>query len=225
MSFVALLLPIMVLLGGGGGKGKPSPEAKVMEKAKAPVDVGAILRLQSRSFMAHACPIGPDYALTAAHVVDAREQIEREQDNGKLMNGKKVDWAATPSRYESVDGRSRGQLTDLQEIFFDRDLAEVKGAFEGFYRVAATCPSQGDEVTFMGYQLDKGGAFTYPQIFNAHVLSSVAGEVEYDKAGHGGSSGSCVLNAQNEVVAINVGQWAEGHGVGVLVCGEWNPGF
>jgi V8-like Glu-specific endopeptidase len=49
--------------------------------------------------------------------------------------------------------------------------------------------------------------------------------VFYDKTAGPGSSGSCVLNERDEVVAINVGIWTHGPEaqtpVGVEIVGGW----
>jgi hypothetical protein len=69
----------------------------------------------------------------------------------------------------------------------------------------------------LGYRWD-GEHFFQPRIIRAKVLRVVAGHVVYEPGGQPGSSGSCVLNAQGQLVAINAFSGMDassGAGVGV----------
>ena len=182
--------------------------------------VGGIVRLQGRFGSGHACPIAPTLALTNAHMVDFREPTE------VIMDGNVLPPNPPPYRFESLDTASSGS-TWVKAVAMREDLAILEGEFKRFYPLAAECPLPDEKVINLAYSLDDKKGTLRPKVIESKVLVSVAGKIEYDESGSFGSSGSCVLNERDEVVAINsqvlIFPDKSMHGQGVLVCGKWQP--
>jgi hypothetical protein len=173
-------------------------------------DVSRIVRLSGRFAMGSGCPVGPRKILTAAHVIDPRPFDRTPLMRTYFAQGT-VTGLATPEYSHAV-----------------RDLALLEASVDvEFYPVAKAAPQAGDSLWLTGYDWrDVKRAFA-ERTWEVKALRSVAGSLLiYDPAGEPGTSGSCVLNAAGEVVAINVGGKGVGRmfdgevGVGVLVAGE-----
>lgn len=161
---------------------------------------GVVSLIGGKGEMAQGCPIAPDKALTNAHVV------------GDFV---RYTWEMCPAGVQSSGpGCTLGLLgepkTTVKDLF--RDLGYVvpyKGTFPRWYRIAQEQPQPGDKVKFRGWDFRKRKDAFAPRDFEATVIRIRNGHVIYWPPGVQGTSGSCVLNARNEVVGIN----AFGHGL------------
>jgi V8-like Glu-specific endopeptidase len=178
---------------------------------EGPPNVSRIVRLSGRWSLGSGCPVGPRKILTAAHVVDARPF-----DRG-------VPLAITYFAQGAITGRAYPEHS-----YSTRDVAVLSTELDiEFYPIAAKGPEPGEALYFTGYDWrDTKRAFA-ERTWEVKALRTAAGALLiYDPAGEPGTSGSCVLNAAGEVVAINVGGKEVGKtfagevGVGVLVAGE-----
>lgn len=176
-------------------------------------DPAGVLRLFGRLGGAHACPVGPTVALTAAHVVDPHW------------------WDNTvhplPMRYS--DGRGNGGI--LLPIMVDRsrDLAAMTPQgkpFEVWYPIVASAPALGERVWAFGYDFRRERNAYAPRTFLMGVLRTVATHVVLAPAVASGTSGSCVLNSRGETVAIIAwGLSTEDGGQAVGAVGVWGETF
>lgn len=173
---------------------------------EAAPDTSRIMHLIGRYGLAQACPIAPDTALTNGHVVDPRP----------------FDRTAPMTPYLwSLDSGQGGAVLPRYALG-ERDLAVLDGAGLDPYPVAQDAPAVGQRVWFVGYRYD-GRSTLKTEVIRATVLRVVAGHVIYMPGGRPGSSGSCVLNAAGEVVAINAGMFHDSEaGIGV---GVWRGVF
>lgn len=172
-------------------------------------DTSRVLRLVGRWSVAHACPVWPDTILTAAHVIEARP----------------LDLSVPiPYRYQDYSGHWGVVVPTKAERCSDLGFMSVKGTELGWYVRSDKEPQAGEKVWLVGYDWSsKGKAFT-EKLVEAKVVRVIAGHLLLDKSGEPGSSGSCVFNGRNEVVAINaaglpIGGSEAGWVVGVW--GEW----
>ena len=170
-----------------------------------PYPVGGIVRVIHRSGMGHGCPVGLELMLTAAHVPER---------NGSSAS---VAW----SDLAGNEGRAEPLRQDQS-----RDLALLKvtsGKLVTTFALAKLPPKVGDYVYVVGYSAPTGNMLKVNAV-QAKVLGTAAGHLWFSKSPGPGSSGACVLNAQREVVGVNVGGITEsGHGIAVAVWGIWAP--
>lgn len=179
--------------------------------ATAPEPAG--ITIVGRYGVGHACQVGPLVALTAAHVV-AR--------GSETFSMRWSDHAGNAGRLEAPAGPA-SKREDLAVMVSDRPFAR-------WYEVAKDAPKVGDIVTVTGFQWGGRGRVLLERVVVTRVARVVAGHLELRDGAKPGSSGSCVLNALGELVAINVGElpvdgsltmpagWAVG------VWGEWMAG-
>ena len=169
-----------------------------------------IVAVGGKKSFGHACPISKTEALTAEHV----STITR-------FNGTQVIFPLIWSDTEGGHGTVMEFMSDSR-----RDLSYVRvdeGEFARFFTVAKSEPMVGSHVLIVGFDFKKG---IIPRLVWARVLNITAGVLTYDDTPGPGSSGSCVLNEQGEVVAINIGQfnidnYSKPVGLGHLITGEW----
>ena len=176
----------------------------------APNDAG-ILSLMGRFEDGHACAVSPTLALSCAHLPDVRPF---DHDTGLYA-----------TRYEDGAGAS-GVLSPIY-VTSSCDLAMYSGEFNHYYVLAKAPPALGEHLRLMGYDWrDKRRAFG-PRPISAKVLRVIAGHLilDTDPVTEPGSSGSCVLNDRDEIVAINCFgkqmKSLEQVGIVVGVWGEW----
>lgn len=176
-------------------------------------DVSGILHLVGRFSSAHACPVAAGLAFTSAHVVDPRPF--------------EADVALVPFRY-STDAGGEGILTpESSRGGEDLATASLTPPVTRFYPIADRPPGFAENVWFIGYDFRGQRDAFATRVFRTRVLRVVAGLVVLKDEPPEGSSGSCVLNAKGEVVAIidfGLGL-ADGRAIGgaVGVWGRWNP--
>lgn len=172
------------------------------------IDTSGVAAIFGRFSMGHGCPIGPDTMYTAAHVVSPAPFS---------------DFGTPPVRW-SMKG-SAG-IAYVQEIDPSADLALLKSvqAFPKWYKIAEDPPKVEDRVAVVGYDFSRPSKAFMDKIFLFKVTWVVAGHLLYDGSGEAGSSGSCVLNENDEVVGINIGYTIMNNlkkaGMGV---GLWKP--
>lgn len=203
LALVLLALPVM----NGCGPVAMGMNTAMLEQD--PVDTSRILRLMGRYSAAHACPM-TDMVLTCAHVADVRP----------------FDPGVKPLPYRYQDGRGHEGI--LAPVFTEAcsDLArmEVHSGEIVPYERASEPPKPGDRVTLLGYDWSSRNKVFAEKRVDAKVLRVVAGTVVMDQAGEDGSSGSCVLDQYNRVVAINcagIGIGLDEAGIAVGVYGHW----
>jgi S1-C subfamily serine protease len=97
-------------------------------------------------------------------------------------------------------------------------LIDPLETFAAHLSLAKDEPNIGDDVFIIGFDKAKDLADI---TVATKVLEKRGRNLIYEKTPGPGSSGSCVLNTQGEVVAINVAMGYEGRGLGVLVSGKW----
>ena len=94
--------------------------------------------------------------------------------------------------------------TTERDLF--RDLARVApwgdATFPHWYPLAKLPPQVGDRVRFRGWDFRRRKDAFAPRDFDATVIRVRSGLVLFYPPGVPGTSGSCVLNAAGEVVAI-----------------------
>ena len=147
----------------------------------------ANLHLIGRFATAQACPVAANLALTCAHVVDLRPFD--------------LEIPLYPTLW--TDDRGGEGLARPVVASGTCDLALLSGAFPHWYELAAAAPALGSRVRFAGYDWrNRGRAYDTREV-EARVVRIVAGHVITDRAGELGSSGSCVLDEQDRVVAIH----------------------
>jgi Trypsin-like peptidase domain len=187
--------------------------AHVPRKATAPGEpsTAGILQLSGRFGSAQACPISPDLALTNAHVTD-----ERPFDAG--IPYYPYVWSA---------GDLTGILYPVKGLVYQyRDLAVMRSdtPFASWYPIAKEAPKPGDSLWLVEYNFDDPEHAWEPRRLKVKAKRVVARTVIYVQGGHQGSSGSCVINAAGELVAVNAWVLDFGSkgsaGLGVGVWGE-----
>ncbi len=154
-------------------------------------DTLGIIRVMGRNTIASACPVGPRRVVTNAHVVAPRP----------------FDPAVPLSTLMFEQGERVGILIPEATASF-RDIGymnvrEGEPDLAMYYEVSDTVPRAGDTLYFTGYDWSsKDKAFARRQ-FMVRVIRVTVGHVIFDPTGTPGTSGSCVLNEDGKVVAIN----------------------
>jgi hypothetical protein len=156
----------------------------VAADALAP-NLAGIVGVSGRFGMAHVCPVAADLAVTNAHVIDPFPT----HSNMPLVG---LRW----------DG---GWLTPLAASS-DEDLALVTPRgdtrFSTWYPVAENPPTAGEQLWWQGFDWRSPGRSLQRMTFSGRVAAVSAGAISLDSETPSGSSGSCVLNSDGEVVAV-----------------------
>lgn len=150
----------------------------------APPPTAAIVSVIGRFGMAQACPVAADLAITNAHVVDPFPT----QGNMPLVGLRWNGGIVRPLGASSTE--------DLALLTPTSDL------FPSWYPLATEAPAIGEELWWVGYDWRGRSRVLTRRTFRGEVVAVVAGTISLNIETPGGSSGSCVLNARGEVVAI-----------------------
>ena len=151
-------------------------------------DSDAVLAVSSRFGWAQACAIGPDLALTAAHVVDP------EPTNPSVPY--------FPARYEAEDG-TVGVMTPIAvDSASDTALVRLSWPVRHWHTLSAVLPVRGEEVKWYGYDWRKRSNVAALREFKGKVVRVKAGDIWLDEGSEAGTSGSCVENDKHEVVGL-----------------------
>lgn len=179
------------------------------------IDTSNVLHLMGRHSVAHACPIGPNLALTAAHVVDPRWM----DSNFPLI----------PFRF-SNDAGVEG-IVKPTGVFTEADigLVAVGPNSVGFYRLADNAPEPEDKIYWIEYNTKKVKNAFKTKLRDSKVIVAVGGHIYVDDSPVPGASGGCAFNESGEVVGIISSGWMVGFtyapNVGGIVAtyGMWKP--
>lgn len=177
--------------------------------AITPPDLTRVVQLVGRFSMAHACPVEPDRALTAAHVIDPRPFESTPLYPFRWQQGE-------------ADGITIGGAVSLTT-----DLADLQPSrpFPKWYPLAKEAPKEGAHLWIRGYDFRKGKNAFAPRDWEVEVLRIVAGHVVFRPTVDFGTSGSCILNEEGEVVGVIAKGITmrndEEVGMGVGVWGNW----
>lgn len=191
------------------GKGAISP---IPAKALAP-DTTHVMAVFGRFATAHACPVSADLVLTNAHVVDPAPDSD-----------------VVPLQWQrwSDDAGNSGWLKPIGTLQ-GSDLAGMRPSepLKTWYERAEESPREGDRLWLVQYSWNSEDEAYKSDVLAVKVVRVVAGSVIYKPGVKPGSSGSCVLDANGHLVAINawakaVGSMGEKEvGIGVGVWGSW----
>jgi hypothetical protein len=156
-------------------------------------DSGAVLALVGRHAIAHACPVGPQHALTAAHVTDIRWY----DDDAPLV----------PYRYENENGEFGLAVPLSVYTASDTGWVRLSSALSMWYRYADGPPEIGSRVYWVEYDVHNKKNALKAKYEDAKVINVVAGNIFVDRAPIPGSSGGCVWNENGEIVGIVSAAW------------------
>lgn len=144
---------------------------------------------------------------------------------GRMLTAKHVGNRGSGVTWQDSSGRE-GTATPAPGAQDIRDVVVMQTSIPvgPGYRLAKERPKAGEKVKLFGYELGKRNPLVF-RVIQAEVIGHSDGHLYYDKSPGPGSSGSCVLNERDEVVAINVGIWVHGETartpVGVDITGGW----
>ena len=179
------------------------------------IDTSNVLHLMGRHAVAHACPVAPHYAITAAHVIDPR-WMDKE-------------FPLIPYRFSNDDGVEG--IAKPAGVFKEADvgLLILGPSPVEFYRLAEHAPKLKDKIFWIEYNDKKVNDAFRTEVREAEVVRVVAGHIYTDDAPVPGASGGCAFNEANEVVGIIVAGWGVGYthnpNVGGIAAtyGIWRP--
>lgn len=176
-------------------------------------DTSRVMAVIGRTPIGHACPVSATRVLTSAHIMDTAP-------GNPNFPYHHLRW--------SDEAGGEGMLIPEAGVV-GADLAAMKphAPLSHWYERAASGPSTDEKLWLVQYDFGSEDNAFKPEVVEVRVIRIVAGNIVFKPAGEKGSSGSCVLNAAGELVAIQawgvgVG-WANGQ-VGVAV-GVWGPWF
>jgi V8-like Glu-specific endopeptidase len=188
------------------------PKEQKQPEQPAP-DLSRIVALVGPSNMGHGCPVSATDALTAGHVAGTwRGGVQAPQS----YRGENSEWAGY------LDAVLASTYEDAGVLRVDKDGV----TFPSWYTLALRAPAIGERLWWVGFDWRKGKTAYQTQVFTAKVVTIKAGSIVLDTQAVEGSSGSCVLNAQGQVVGLLVWghQMNDTHNMAVAV-GLWPPWF
>lgn len=169
---------------------------------------GAPLRLFSAYGFASGCPISEYQIMTARHIAHVHPST------GEILNAYVI-WS---------DSENHTGNASLEDFDVRRDLALLHSEtrLPHVYRPATTAPQLGEDVWIGGFNFDDA---LKPKIVKTQVVNIISAHLILKASGEPGFSGSCVLNAANEVVGIFHWTMRRGDsrpwGIASAVYGEW----
>lgn len=143
-----------------------------------------VVNLKPHSPWGSGCPVSPFFAFTAFHVATGKDEIVWDV----LSHRGKPEFKALTIRW----GNEQKDLT----LLFSKDQ------FPYFFPIATEMPKNGDAVTTLGIFVDDTNDMIYSARYEGHILHADSRSIFVDSMILPGSSGGCVLNAQNEVIGI-----------------------
>lgn len=187
----------------------PAAPVAVASEPDAP-DLSKVVAVVGQSSVAHACPIGPELLLTAAHVVQDKGLVGAE---AKAYRAENAEWAGF------VDAEMASDYEDAGFLRADTRLPS-------WYEFALAPPKVGERLWWVGYDWRKREQAFQRRVFSGRVVTLVAGNIVFDTETPNGSSGSCVLNAAGQVVGvISWGKSMEDTKDAAVAVGMWPPWF
>lgn len=147
------------------------------------------LFLSTRYTMGSACPIGPNLALTAAHVIDP------------MPFNKDVPLQA--GFWSNPITGIAGSFTN-PTLFGRADIALIEGDFKEYFSLAKEPPKLNDVLTIQGFDWKKRSRIFAPRIWKVKAQYRAGRMLSVSDNPQVGSSGTCVLNEANEVIGIMV---------------------
>ncbi len=204
------LLAAALLLSLVGCGGKQIQFSAERPDSSTPITVDHAVRIFSAYGFASACAV-EDYVLTAHHVAAPFAGVP-------FLHDRQVGYAWS-------DPSGRAGLFDPVGLSAYRDLgllAPIGGDTPVYQTVSVVPPQEGDIVRWVEYHKknDDEGDFFAPEERSATVVRLVGGSVTFDEGPTTGASGTCLFNADGEVLGIVV--WGfDGTGVAVLVVDAW----
>ena len=181
----------------------PAPAAE-----QIPPDVSRIISVIGPGSVAHACPISPNLALTAGHVV-------RDVEPGG---------GSTTHAYRAENGEWAGFVDPaMASDYEDAGFLRAETPFPSWYTFALRPALPGERLWWLGYDWSKKSRAFQRRVFSGRVINVIAGSIILDVPTPPGSSGSCVLDSSGKVigtiawsheqedssqVAVAVGMWA-----------------
>lgn len=143
-----------------------------------PYDAGIIIGSRSLDSSGSACVVAPTLAVTAAHVVHAKDQ--------------QLEWFHTRLRV--------GGMVHVFAFNGPKDLATIspdEGVFPVVAPIAKEAPVAGEEVRIIGMMEH------FQTIFTGHVLGvEENGALILDAMIYPGTSGGCIFNMKGEVIGV-----------------------
>lgn len=213
----ALSTVISLALVLGGCTGCSSTLSGLLEGPKPP-NFDGIRPVTARTGIGHVCVVGDQLALTANHVEGWRSSFDPPY---KTM--------PVPLMGE-LDGRPLTLFRVWSDMRRDISMVGIVGQekFPKVYPLAKELPKPGDWLWIRGFNVYKGfeGIGIRVKVLNVEMGNIYT---EAEDGPHPGSSGSCMLNEDEEVVGIYVAAYGERRpegkmvwmGNGELVAGDW----
>ncbi len=154
-----------------------------------PLFAASAIFLSTRYTMGSACPIAPNLALTAAHVIDPAPLNK----DAPLVSG----------FWSNPNIGAAGSFTN-PVLLFGADIALIEGDFKEFFPIAKEAPKLGDILMIQGFDWRKRARIFAPRIWKVKAQYRAGRMLSISENPEIGSSGTCVLNEASEVVGIMV---------------------
>lgn len=177
-----------------------------------PAALARIVSVIGTSSAGHACPVTPELAITAGHVVESHRAFG--PPDRQAYRGESSEWAGFLDP-EFASG--------YEDAGF---LRAVDRPFPTVFEFALRAPVPGERLWWVGYDWRKQKNAGVRRVFSGRVVAIVAGSIFFDAPTDPGSSGSCVLNSEGKIVAVTA--WAMGlqdETRTAVAVGLWAPWF
>lgn len=186
----------------------------LIASATPPASANFIVALQDRDYnIGHGCPISDQILITAAHMMERRDSSQQRIEYLHLTWG---DLLGHRGFLDPIGG----------DRYQDVGMMRSQEKFPGFLVLAKTEPVVGETIWLVGFDRDTVPMFLKTKVISAKVTGNRAFYLFYDNTLGPGTSGSCVLNAQGELVGINVaGRDDPKIGAAVIITAVTHPGL